>query len=270
MGGYLSSSNSSSVLPPPSAFSPSHTSPQAAKDKKASSLVLLGCILFGAAGGLIGLNYYHSTKCEKLSPDVMEDNINAMNHRLALAEAQMAHNTATMNKLIFALQERLTRLDTKEIEQLIKETQNEAVRVALLQSLFPAPPMPEFVLDSKYSETGWEGYKDDLFASAYGKKDDDLYKSSSYNYTRDGGNFDDKYGYDDKGEGGGFTDGKSAKDDDTKHETMTDAEALKACTEWKEKYSVAVGVSWGSLPFDLQQRWVHASCDYHLQQEPIT
>jgi TPP-dependent trihydroxycyclohexane-1,2-dione (THcHDO) dehydratase len=47
-------------------------------------------------------------------------------------------------------------------------------------------------------------------------------------------------------------------------DTITDADALKTCTDWKSKYSVVIGVSWGNLPYDLQQKWMKNSCDYHL------
>lgn len=50
---------------------------------------------------------------------------------------------------------------------------------------------------------------------------------------------------------------------------ITDAEAYKICTEWKEKYTVVIGVSWGNLPYDLQQKWVEYSCDYH-KSEPVS
>ena len=46
--------------------------------------------------------------------------------------------------------------------------------------------------------------------------------------------------------------------------TLTDAEATAQCTEWKTMHNVIIGVSWGSLPFDLQKKWLEISCDYHL------
>lgn len=47
--------------------------------------------------------------------------------------------------------------------------------------------------------------------------------------------------------------------------TVTDSEATALCTEWKSKYSVVQGVSWGNLPYDLQQKWLTYSCDYHFK-----
>jgi hypothetical protein len=50
--------------------------------------------------------------------------------------------------------------------------------------------------------------------------------------------------------------------------SLTDSEAIVQCTELKTKYNVIIGVSWGDLPFDLQQKWVAYSCDYHLGAAP--
>ena len=29
-------------------------------------------------------------------------------------------------------------------------------------------------------------------------------------------------------------------------------------------YRVSIGVSWGDLPYNLQQKWLEYSCDYHM------
>ena len=91
---------------------------------------------------------------------------------------------------------------------------------------------------------------------------------------------DDKYGKDDYSEEEKDTWGKYDKEvwDDKsyslkksaekdKEPTMTDAEASTQCKEWKEKYQVVIGVSWGNLPFDLQRRWLKISCDYHFGKD---
>lgn len=66
-----------------------------------------------------------------------------------------------------------------------------------------------------------------------------------------------------------FTDDKEYLEEQPSKETplISDAEASKTCTEWKDKYNVVVGVSWGDLPYDLQQKWLEYSCDYHLERE---
>lgn len=59
------------------------------------------------------------------------------------------------------------------------------------------------------------------------------------------------------------------KKEKKKESSVTDAEAEKICNEWKEKYKVAIGVSWGELPYDLQQKWLEYSCDYHMTNSAV-
>ena len=42
------------------------------------------------------------------------------------------------------------------------------------------------------------------------------------------------------------------------------ASAATTCAAWKKKYDVHIGVSWGSLPYDLQERWLKINCDHVL------
>ena len=63
---------------------------------------------------------------------------------------------------------------------------------------------------------------------------------------------------------GGRASKKASRDESYIEEaTITDAEASKLCSEWQTNYHVIKGVSWGDLPYDLQQQWVHYSCDSH-------
>lgn len=154
-----------------------------------------------------------------------------------------------MEKLLNSLQSRLVKLEIAELEEITKHSQDEAVRLALILSAQPAPPMPEFELDPKYlNNDKLADAIDDVFSKA-GDKDD-------YNEEerRKWEEFDD---YDDKD--------KLKKEDASEvANTMTDAEATTLCSDWKTKYSVVQGVSWGNLPYDLQQKWIKTSCDYHL------
>lgn len=38
----------------------------------------------------------------------------------------------------------------------------------------------------------------------------------------------------------------------------------RSCYEWKDAYSVLVGVSWGKLPFELQQKWELYNCNDYM------
>jgi hypothetical protein len=59
----------------------------------------------------------------------------------------------------------------------------------------------------------------------------------------------------------------AVKHDSTEQEvlvSLTDSEIKKTCSEWKTNYNVVTGVSWGDLPYDLQQKWSQYSCDRYL------
>lgn len=147
-----------------------------------------------------------------------------------------------MNKLIASMQSNLFKLEQKEYEQLSLQSKNEAVEIALQLAQHPAPPMPVFNLDQKYYDAGTLADAiDDVFG-----RDGEL--KTSYEQS-----FESQQG----------SEGMDAE------APLTDAEATEICTDWKKQYNVVVGVSWGDLPYDLQQKWLHYSCDYHMQDEVV-
>ena len=107
--------------------------------------------------------------------------------------------------------------------------------------------MPDFELEDKYKS---KEKLSDLIDDITGKVDD---------------KYLDKYGYDDDyGKKKKSGDASSSSGDGKSDLTLSDEEAKKLCKEWKTNYSVITGVSWGNLPYDLQQKWIANSCDYHL------
>ena len=156
---------------------------------------------------------------------------------------QAYKNEIMLGKVISAVQARLVKLEASELELLSKESQDEAVKLALVLSKYPAPPMPEFEMDEKYQDAEKiADLVDDIFSST---------SSGNSNSRQD--DFFDNYGS-----------GESTSSKEEEKLSITDAEATKQCQEWKTQYDVAVGVSWGNLPHDLQQQWLKYSCDYHL------
>jgi hypothetical protein len=143
-----------------------------------------------------------------------------------------------MNKVMHALESNLYKLEKKEYESLSKQSNDEAVRIALYLANHPAPPMPEFPLSSEYEDPEkLADVIDDVFgkASADDKTTEDLFAENA------------------------------REEEEEKISNISDADAIKLCVEWKEKFLVVPGVSWGDLPYDLQQQWLHYSCDYHLK-----
>jgi hypothetical protein len=208
-----------------------------------SYIVLIACVL-GVGIGLFGINYWHATKCTSdKSPQDYEDMISALNRRLLEAESQVHRNEILVGKVIKALETNLYRLGKKEFEELSQRSKDDAVKAALYLSTHPAPTFPEYPLDAEYGENMEEvaDILDDVYNQV--KDNDKMMKRSE--------EFDDK-----EGDLTGVMD-----------IGVTDADAIKLCSEWKDKYNVVVGVSWGNLPYDLQQNWLKYSCDYHLQAD---
>lgn len=146
-----------------------------------------------------------------------------------------------MNKVIKAMQSNLYRLEKSEYEQLTTQSKDEAVRIALYLANHPAPPMPDFSFEEEYTDP-----------ESLADKIDDIFNKLPE---------DDKTTLDK-----GFN-GNNDKSEEKESSTfITDAEAEKTCLEWREKYKVIIGVSWGDLPFDLQQKWLEYSCDYQLRE----
>lgn len=157
-----------------------------------------------------------------------------------------------MNKLIASMQSNLYKIEQIEYNELTVHANNEAVEIALLLAAHPAPPMPIFQMDSKYADAeGLANAIDDIF-SKEGSIDPEYYGGLG-------------------GEGNKDRQGDNPFENELAEEepvsAITDAEAIESCTEWKNKYNVIVGASWGDLPYDLQQKWLEYSCDYHLKDE---
>ena len=154
-----------------------------------------------------------------------------------------------MEKLLNSLQSKLVKLEMSELSEITKFSQDEAVRLTLMLAAQPAPPMPEFQLDPIYQDADkLADAIDDVFSTTGDKDDYEVEEKKKWE------EFDD---YDDKVK-------KKDVDEKDKAMTLTDAEATAICTDWMIKYSVVQGVSWGNLPFDLQQKWLSYSCDYHF------
>lgn len=154
-----------------------------------------------------------------------------------------------MEKLLNSLQTRLIKLESLELLEITKQSQDEAVRLAILLASQPAPPMPEFELDLKYQDAEvLADAIDDVFGKSGGRDDYSSEEKESWE------KYDD---HNDKEKGGDI-------ENDNKESVVTDSESKELCLEWRKKYSVVQGVSWGNLPHDLQQKWLKYSCDYHL------
>jgi len=234
--------------------------------KISNFMIYILSAIFGFGICLIIFNLQNTSKCEKGSPNELEKYSEILANKLKLTEKQLKKNNLQLNTLLRDLQHKLLKLDAYDVDAIMKSSQDEAVRLALMLKDRPAPPMPYFESNSIYDQQLEGGMYPTTFQQGF-SVDDDKYIDDQWKEllgSRNGDKNDDNFLLkDDKVE---FA-SKNA-DDVNKIEkeevTMTDAEATAQCTEWKTSYNVIVGVSWGTLPFDLQKKWLEISCDYHL------
>jgi hypothetical protein len=225
------------------------------KHMSTALLVGIACVT-GVGIALLILNYWSTTVCpeDSISTAEMEEYIASLDRRLAWAEKQIARTTAHSEKIVQYVQSRTLQLDKSELDALVANVQDEAIRLALVFQGHPAPPYPGFPSEPAVGSSNYASLEpfqiDDKWGGKEGQWDDVFY----------GGKEEEKEG---------LEPGNNVWAENWKSEpVLSDVEATKLCDEWKGNYSVVPGVSWGNLPFDLQQKWLHNSCDYHLTDKP--
>lgn len=129
------------------------------KSPSGQNLFVLISLVLGIGAGLFGLNYYHALKCTN-APEEKQTRTEAIDRRLKRAEAQILKNNAYLEKMKYALQERLLVIDAAELKEIIRVSEDEAIRIALKAATYPAPPKPEFEEDYDLKE---EEYKDSKY-----------------------------------------------------------------------------------------------------------
>jgi hypothetical protein len=135
-------------------------------------------------------------------------------------------------------------VEEREYKELSGKSADEAVSTSLYLASHPAPPVPVFALVPQY-----------LDAEKLADAIDEIFARSGYPEF--------------ESLSGGSGSGSSEEEFKEEFSPLTDAEAMQVCTEMKEQFHVIVGVSWGDLPFDLQNKWLANSCDYHLGDATI-
>ena len=95
---------------------------------------------------------------------------------------------------------------------------------------------------------GHSGKKTKSFESPWDDDDKSSSKSNGGKNARD--DFDDP--------------GSASEAGEVFRDNLSDADARSICNAWKSEHNVVVGVSWGSLPFQLQQKWNQYACDMLL------
>jgi hypothetical protein len=225
----------------------------------ASILVVVGVII-------VGFNYWHAMKCIEMNGfEDSQSYISAMEKRVSDIENQVKRSHEKTHKLIQQLQEKILVLNDKKMSSLVESSKDLAIQTALLLQTQPAPPQTKYLVDdqTKLEESQW----DDLFED-FGEKDgipqfDDPLWEESENLSkefRQAESFEKFDDYQSKAEN------ELSEQNLESFEGKDATEQLEECKEWKERYGVVIGVSWGELPYDLQTRWRDSSCDFYLSK----
>lgn len=261
---------------------------------------LLTWVIVGVCVALVGVNTIHVLSCPSNNPDALEAHYEALQYRLTDSELHVRWQSAALNKIVNHLQSQLTALDRVELDELLSKSEEEAVHLALRLLEHPAPAMPWDVKEAYWRKIGggetnsWSSYYADdpngrngNSTGWSGQYDDDWYgdwkkENSSGKSFADKDTFGGSAGRDDD-DGFAKTDGKNEigqlddeYDDPTEsfqksgdkevfRDNLSDADARHLCEGWAQEHNVKIGVDWGSLPFDLQQKWLQYACDYLLK-----
>lgn len=172
-----------------------------------------------------------------------------------------------MESVLKEVQNRLAAVDVKEMKKLVESSKDEAVRIALDLVTHRAPPMPEYKVDDKYRDPNeLSGLIDDMFQDQVNKEEENSAEFGAFGgeemLLRDAGQeqgkYDDQLGFE----------GEEAEQLKEEEEgvDISDEERKTICRDWKQTYNVVTGVSWGSLPFELQGDWKRYECDHFIAQ----
>jgi hypothetical protein len=160
------------------------------------------------------------------------------------------------------VQHRLATVDVEEMKRLVESSKDEAVRIALDLATHRAPPMPEYRVDDKYQDPNeLSGLIDDVFQEQVNKDEE--------NSAEFGGFEGEEMLFKGEGEEGKYDDqiggaGEFKEEEEEAPLDISDEERTATCRDWKQTYSVVTGVSWGSLPYELQKDWKRYYCDDYI------
>ena len=209
-----------------------------------STIGVLSCLLLLGAVALFCMNIYSHQECQHKTAEELEEYIQSINKRLLEAESENIKNSVLMDKVLHLVQTKLGNLEREELERMMSSSQDAAVKISLSLASQPAPPLPHFYIDPKYADA-------EKLADVVDTRFTEIFSEDSS--SENAGLFDQRSSseLDDVGEG---------------TEAVNDEEAYKKCVEWRSKYNVILGESWGTLPYDLQTSWKTFGCDYHLTE----
>ena len=187
---------------------------------------------------LIIVNVKHSQGCRGYDSDDAALRQRALEHRLVVMEGEVRENSKLLHDFLEKLGTFVSVAELAELRGLKRECHAEAESIVAALAESPPPPMPTFTAPGGGDEFGVGGddvygYKDDVFEGG----------ATPYGEVEQGG-----YG------------------DDFARDLPSTEERSAKCKDWRSQYAVSPGVSWGTLPLDLQATWRDYDCDIFLQE----
>jgi hypothetical protein len=167
--------------------------------------------------------------------------------------------------VIKLVQRRYLEISAEELKALHDASEEESLKIALGIASQPPPPIPEFELEDKLKNAkDLSEFIDDFFENR--RKDDDKQGFNVENADRKNGFEDFETGYDDVFENPGAkkTGVGELYEEEEELDSKTEEELAEECESMKKLYNVIIGVSWGNLPYDLQEKWRLFKCDAYL------
>ena len=157
------------------------------------------------------------------------------------------------------LSEELLVKDKQEMEKLVKHSRDEAIKTALDLTKLATKQTKMFEFDERYQNAESLGNLiDEIFMKEASKTEAPYEYESSSNQMKFREGFDDYNKFVEEE----FEEGEEAGIE--VEEFGTEKERIESCQGWKAHYNVIEGVSWGSLPYDLQKKWKAYNCDVFL------
>ena len=127
----------------------------------------------------------------------------------------------------------------------------------------------DWLLDmKKYNQSKKSGGSNDMFGGGKKRFDDDFTGKRSGSMggkskdTADN-EWDDEY--DDPAESMNKEAVEGGHSSSVFRDNLSDSDARHLCQNWQTEHNVKLGTDWGTLPYDLQQKWNQYACDYLLK-----
>jgi len=191
------------------------------------------------------VNFRHWQGCRGFDKNDAAMRRRALEHRLEAMEAEVRENSHQLHDLLERLESRFDISKMVDLRELKRECHEDASRVVKHLAEDNPPPMPAFAAGDGVNRD--DGYRDDVLREGGG---DDRYGGDQAS-----GNYGDQPN--EGGAGGGY--------DDRVLDLPPTEERAEACRNWRTQHAVSPGVSWGSLPLDLQATWRDYDCDIFVQ-----